>query len=211
MNQKAFSTHTGVAALMLQQNIDTDAIIPSREMQRVSKEGLGQGLFAAWRYIDRGQETESENPEFILNQPEYSGASILLTGSNMGCGSSREFAVWALVDFGIRAIIAPSFGSIFHTNCVRNGLLPIVIDEETIWALASQVRTDPQRRQLCIDLVEQVVVDPDSNRHLFEIESLHRKMLIEGLDSIDITLESSDEINAFESSSREVRPWAHLD
>jgi 3-isopropylmalate/(R)-2-methylmalate dehydratase small subunit len=128
-----FKKHTGIAAPMLRANIDTDAIIPSRELKRVSKEGLGEGLFAGWRYFNRGESDESANPDFILNQPEYGGASILLAGSNMGCGSSREFAVWALTDYGIRAIIAPSFGAIFHTNCIRNGLLPIVLDEATVY------------------------------------------------------------------------------
>ena len=116
---KKFVTHRGTAAPLLKINIDTDAIMPSREMKTVSKTGLGKSLFASWRFIDRGTDQEKLNPEFVLNQQEYSQASILLTGRNMGCGSSREFAVWALVDFGIRAIIAPSFGAIFFTNCIR--------------------------------------------------------------------------------------------
>ena len=210
MSNKPFSTHTGVAAPMLQKNIDTDAIIPSREMKRVSKEGLAQGLFAARRYIDRGQDTERENPDFVLNQENYAGTTILLTGANMGCGSSREFAVWALVDFGIRAIIAPSFGSIFHTNCVRNGLLPIVFDASTISHLAHQVKTNPQRQRLTIDLGAGVVMDRSGNAYSFEIQSLHRKMLMEGLDPIDLTMESLAEIDAFESTARELRPWMHL-
>ncbi len=210
MSAVEFNTHIGIAAPMLQKNIDTDAIIPSREMQRVSKKGLGQGLFAARRYFDRGEETERDNPEFVLNQPQYSGATILLTGANMGCGSSREFAVWALVDFGIRVIIAPSFGSIFHTNCVRNGLLPVVLSETTISDLAEQVQTNPQQRQLRIDLLTKVVVDPAGCEHSFEIESLHRHMLMEGLDAVDITMESLADIDAFEMSIRSARPWMHL-
>jgi 3-isopropylmalate/(R)-2-methylmalate dehydratase small subunit len=210
MTNLVFNTHTGVAAPMLQKNIDTDAIIPSREMQRVSREGLGQGLFAARRYIDRGGEHEKLNPDFVLNQAQYSDASILLTGANMGCGSSREFAVWALVDFGIRAIIAPSFGSIFHTNCVRNGLLPIVLDETGISQLADQVAVNPPQQQLTIDLGARVITDPSGNEHSFDVESLHRQMLMEGLDSIDITLESLGEIDAFESSARKTRPWMYL-
>jgi 3-isopropylmalate/(R)-2-methylmalate dehydratase small subunit len=210
MSNKSFNIHTGVAAPMLQKNIDTDAIIPSREMKRVSKEGLAEGLFAARRYIDRGQDTERENPDFVLNQANYEGTTILLTGANMGCGSSREFAVWALVDFGIRAIIAPSFGSIFQTNCVRNGLLPIVLDASSISHLADYVTSNPQRQRLTINLEASVVMDASENEYAFEIESLHRKMLMEGLDAIDLTIESLAEIDAFESSARESRPWIHL-
>jgi 3-isopropylmalate/(R)-2-methylmalate dehydratase small subunit len=210
MSNLVFNTHTGIAVPMLQKNIDTDAIIPSREMQRVSREGLGQGLFAARRYIDRGGAKEKLNPDFVLNQAQYSDASILLTGANMGCGSSREFAVWALVDFGIRVIIAPSFGSIFHTNCVRNGLLPIVLDATSISQLADQVKMNPPQQRLTIDLGARVITDPSGNEHSFDVESLHRQMLMEGLDSIDITLESLDEIDAFESSAREMRPWMYL-
>jgi 3-isopropylmalate/(R)-2-methylmalate dehydratase small subunit len=210
MSNKPFCIHTGVAAPMLQKNIDTDAIIPSREMRRVSKEGLALGLFAARRYIDRGRDTERENPDFVLNQADYAGTTILLTGANMGCGSSREFAVWALVDFGIRAIIAPSFGSIFQTNCVRNGLLPIVLDATSISQLADQVMTNPQLQRLTIDLGAGVVTDGSGNAHSFEIQSLHRKMLMEGLDSIDLAMESLAEIDAFELSARESRPWMVL-
>jgi 3-isopropylmalate/(R)-2-methylmalate dehydratase small subunit len=208
MSNEVFETHTGIAAPMLEKNIDTDAIIPSREMRRVSRNGLGQGLFAARRYIDRGHESERENPDFVLNQPNYANASVLLTGANMGCGSSREFAVWALVDFGIRAIIAPSFGSIFHTNCVRNGLLPVVLSVENIANLADQVAIDPQKQRLEINLTKQLVVDPEGREYAFKIDALHKEMLSGGLDAIDITMASRDEIDAFESSMRDTRPWA---
>jgi 3-isopropylmalate/(R)-2-methylmalate dehydratase small subunit len=211
MSNIAFSTLTGIAVPMLQKNIDTDAIIPSREMRRVSREGLGQGLFAARRYIDRGGENERLDPEFVLNQPQYAGATIILAGANMGCGSSREFAVWALVDFGIRVIIAPSFGSIFRTNCIRNGLLPIVLNAAGISKLAEQVTSNPQRQQLTIDLAARVITDPSDNETVFEIESLHRQMLMEGLDSIDVTSESHAEIDRFESSARIARPWMNLE
>ena len=210
MSTRKFENLTGIAAPLLRENIDTDAIIPSREMNRVSKTGLGDGLFAGWRYLNRGENNETENPDFILNQPQYAGATILLTGKNMGCGSSREFAVWALTDYGIRAIIAPSFGAIFHTNCIRNGLLPIVLNESIISVLARQVEVDPQHRTIDIDLGAKVVVGSGGQKHSFDIEDMHRHMLLEGLDSIDITMKSFNEIEAYEIFSREKRPWVHL-
>jgi 3-isopropylmalate/(R)-2-methylmalate dehydratase small subunit len=207
---KKFIVHRGIAAPLLQINIDTDAVIPSRELKRVSKSGLGKSLFAGWRYIDRGEPTERQNSEFILNQPEYNGASILLAGRNMGCGSSREYAVWALDDFGIRAIIAPSFGAIFYTNCMRNGVLPVVLSEEIVANLAAQVAKDPQQRQLSIDLDKCLVLAPDGQEYQFDIEPVYREMLIEGLDAIDNTLRSRSAINAFLKSDREKRSWAYL-
>ena len=211
MSKKTFTKHDGVAAPMLRINIDTDAIIPSREMKRVSKSGLGEGLFAGWRYIDRGKDTEMPDPGFILNQAEYENTSILLTGRNMGCGSSREFAVWALTDYGIRAIIAPSFGAIFHTNCIRNGLLPIVLDEDIVAGLAAQVSEDPQQNRLSIDLEDCKVVAPDGENHTFEIEPVYRQMLMKGLDAIDLTMRSDAAINTFVERDRKIRAWAYLD
>ena len=211
MSINTFTKHSGVAAPMLRINIDTDAIIPSREMKRVSKSGLGQALFASWRYIDRGKDTEILDPEFVLNQAEYSNTSILLTGRNMGCGSSREFAVWALTDYGIRAIIAPSFGAIFHTNCIRNGLLPIVLDENIVAELAAQVSEDPQQNRLSIDLEKCEVVAQDGAIHTFEIEPVYRQMLMQGLDAIDVTMQSNAAINAFIERDRKKRAWAYLD
>ena len=211
MSMKPFVKHSGVAAPMLRINIDTDAIIPSNEMKRVSKSGLGDGLFASWRYIDRGKDSELPDPGFVLNQAEFANTSILLTGRNMGCGSSREYAVWALTDYGIRAIIAPSFGAIFHTNCIRNGLLPIVIDEKIIAELAGQVSEDPQQNRLSIDLEKCEVVAPDGAIHKFEIEPSYRQMLMEGLDAIDITMQSDAAINTFIEGDRKKRGWAYLD
>jgi 3-isopropylmalate/(R)-2-methylmalate dehydratase small subunit len=207
---RRFVTHRGVAAPLLQINIDTDAVIPSQELKRVSKIGLGESLFAGWRYLDRGEPSERPNPEFVLNRPEYSGASILLAGLNMGCGSSREYAVWAFDDFGIRAIIAPSFGAIFYTNCMRNGLLPVVLSEDIVASLAAQIAGDPQARQLSIDLEECSVLAPDGQRYQFDIEPAYREMLIEGLDAIDVTLKSHDAIAAFIASDRKKRSWSYL-
>ena len=149
-----FTTHTGVAAALLRSNIDTDAIIPSREMKTVSKTGLAGGLFAGWRYV---QAREPE-PDFVLNRPEQRGSSILLAGLNFGCGSSREHAGWALKEYGIRAIIAPSFGAIFAGNCVRNGLLPVVLKPEEVQALMEEAKGG--NHVVTVDLEAQTVVSP---------------------------------------------------
>ena len=189
-------------------NIDTDAIIPSREMKRVSKEGLGEGLFANWRYSDVAARTE--NPGFVLNQPPYREATILLSGSNFGCGSSREHAVWALKDWGIRAIIAPSFGSIFYGNCVRNGILPIRLDEETVGNWAEQVVSGANGGRISIDLVAKTVAGPNGEEKLFDIAPADREMLLEGLDSIAVTLKHAADIDAFRQTDQKRRTWAYL-
>lgn len=202
-----FVEHIGVAAPLLRINIDTDAIIPSREMKRVSKQGLGEGLFAGWRYQEPG--SRDLNPEFVLNRPEYKDTSILLSGDNFGCGSSREHAVWALDEYGIRSIVAPSFGAIFYNNCIRNGLLPIVLDDSVIQDLAAQVEADPQSKKLRINLTDKVLTAPDGKTHSFDIEDSHREMLLEGLDVIGLTLRHESEINAFQARDRERRPWIY--
>ncbi len=206
---QAFTQHTGVAAPLLRINIDTDAIIPSREMKTVSKRGLAPGLFAGWRYTDAAKRIP--NPDFVLNQPAYAGCSILLAGSNFGCGSSREHAVWALAEYGIRCIIAPSFGVIFQNNCVRNGLLPLVLDEASINAIAAKIAADPQGNQLTIDLHQQQLVAPDSSPHAFGIDAGARKMLLEGLDAIGATQQHQARISAHIDADRKKRPWAHPD
>ena len=202
-----FIRHEGVAAPLVRINIDTDAIIPSREMKRVSKEGLGEGMFANWRYANVA--TREENPDFVLNQGPFRRASILLGGVNFGCGSSREHAVWALGDFGIRAVLAPSFGSIFYGNCVRNGILPVRLPEETIAALASTLETEPGRT-LTIDLPAQTVSDGRGGEWHFDIEVADKEMLLEGLDQIAVTLKHDAAIQAFTARDREARPWIYL-
>ena len=203
-----FTVHRGIAAPLLRINVDTDAIIPSREMKFVSKTGLGQGLFAGWRYLSAaGREP---NPDFVLNQPAYAGASVLLSGANFGCGSSREHAVWALKEFGIRALIAPSFGGIFRANCIRNGLLPVTLPEPAIDALHRAVAPDPQQNKVTIDLVAQKVMSPDGAEYGFAIDPLERQMLLEGLDPIALTAKLEDEINAFQARDRVDRPWIYL-
>ena len=168
---RSFTVHEGVAAPLVRANIDTDAIIPSREMKRVSKEGLGEGLFANWRYSDPAKRIE--DPDFILNREGYREATILIAGDNFGCGSSREHAVWALVDYGFRAIIAPSFGSIFYGNCVRNGILPIRIESEVVEQLATDTATRPE--SLVVDLPRQTVSTPAGSNHTFELSPAIRR------------------------------------
>lgn len=202
---KKFLVHRGVAAPLLWVNIDTDSIIPSREMKLVSKQGLAAGLFAGWRYSSPG--SREPNPDFVLNRPEYADATILLSGRNFGCGSSREHAAWALSEYGIRAVIAPSFGVIFQGNCERNGILPVVLAEAEVQAIADAVAVDPQHQQVEIDLERQTVVVPDGHEFCFEIASSSRQMLLEGLDQIDVTLGRLNVIEDFERSWRERRPW----
>ncbi|AUN31875.1 3-isopropylmalate dehydratase small subunit [Niveispirillum cyanobacteriorum] len=196
-----FTRLTGVAAPLFQPNIDTDAIIPSREMKRVSKEGLGEGMFADWRYRDVANRVE--NPDFVLNQPAFRHAPILLAGPNFGCGSSREHAVWALQDYGIRCVIAPSFGAIFQGNCVRNGILPLVLPEPSVAALARSV--EPQT--LTIDLAAQYVRAPDGTDLPFAIGPADKDMLLEGLDAIGVTLKRLPTIQDFEGAYRARQPW----
>lgn len=200
-----FIQHQGVAAPMLQSNIDTDAIIPSREMKRVSKAGLGEGLFAGWRYtLPGGREL---SPDFILNNANYTNTSILLAGDNFGCGSSREHAVWALKEYGIKVVIAAGFGTIFYNNCIRNGILPIQLPYETIVVLAAQVQENPQQHQLTVNLQETWVESPNGERFNFAIESERKTMLIEGLDVIDVTLKLEDKISQFQQNYQAAYPW----
>lgn len=201
-----FRRHRGVAAPMLRPNIDTDAIIPSREMKRVSKLGLGEGLFAGERYLSA--DSREPDPAFVLNRPEFHGASVLLAGNNFGCGSSREHAVWALREFGIRAIVAPGFGAIFAGNCVRNGLLPVVLPEATVSAVAHWVGADPQRHRVEIDL-ERRELHAGSLLAAFPIDDGPRRMLLEGLDPIALTLTRREQIDAFERRRRQQRPWLY--
>lgn len=203
-----FTRLTAIAAPLLRINIDTDAIIPSREMKRVSKDGLSEGLFAGWRYLSPG--SRAENPEFILNREPYRRARILLSGVNFGCGSSREHAVWALHEWGIRAVIAPSFGSIFQGNCVRNGIVPVVLENTTVESLAREVEGDPERNRVTVDLQQLVVIAPGGSRHSFSLPDADREMLLEGLDSIAVTLKRDADILAFRDADRLRRPWIYL-
>ncbi len=203
-----FTRLDGVAAPLMRANVDTDAIIPSREMKQVSKTGLSGGLFANWRYADVA--TRQEDPGFVLNRPSYRGASILVAGSNFGCGSSREHAVWALHEYGVRCVIAPSFGAIFQGNCVRNGILPVALPEDQVQALAALVEAAPGVR-LSIDLEAQTITAPGAAAISFGIADGDREMLLEGLDMIGVTLKRQAQIDVFETGYRQARPWRRLD
>ena len=197
-----FTTLTAVAAPLLRDNIDTDTIIPSREMKGTGKTGLAGGLFAPWRYLSA--DAREPDPAFVLNQPSYADAHIILGGSNFGCGSSREHAVWALVEYGIRAVIAPSFAPIFAGNCTRNGILTVVLDAPAV----AQIAADG--RPVSIDLREQRVSLGEDHSWQFQIGAEAKAMLLEGLDIIELTLKHKAQIAAFQSADRKARPWIYL-
>jgi 3-isopropylmalate/(R)-2-methylmalate dehydratase small subunit len=203
-----FERLTATAAPLVRANVDTDAIIPSREMKTVSKTGLADGLFAGWRYTEIGG--REPNPDFVLNRPGYADTRILLGGENFGCGSSREHAVWALHEYGIRAVVAPSFAPIFAANCVRNGLVPARLPLEQVRELAAAVEADPLAQQVTVDLVEKSVSAPGLGPFAFQIDDEPREMLLEGLDAIDLTLKHRAEIDAFIARDRRERPWIYL-
>lgn len=192
---------SGTAAPLPERNISTDAIIPSREITSASRAGYGHKLFAGWRYRPDG----SENPGFVLNQPAYRASCILITGANFGCGSSREMAVWALHQFGIRCVIAPSFAPIFRENCLRNGLLPVTLPEALVAQLAARAATQAQGWR--VDLSDCSVTEPDASRHAFEFDPREREQLMLGLDPIVITLRRADQITQFVTADRLRRPW----
>jgi len=196
-----------VAAPLIRANVDTDAIIPSREMKTVSKTGLADGLFAGWRYTAIG--SREPNPSFVLNQVAYAKAQILLGGENFGCGSSREHAVWALHEFGIRAVIAPSFAPIFFGNCVRNGIVPVRLAAAAIQDIASWVGIDPQAHRVKVDVEALQVAAGEGVNWRFELDTESREMLLEGLDAIDLTLRNKPDIDAFLERDRTVRPWIY--
>ena len=204
-----FTQHRGVALPLLRDNIDTDAIIPSREMRTVSRSGLAAGLFAPWRYLD--PDARTPNPEFALNQPVYSGASILLAGENFGCGSSREHAVWALMESGFRVVIAPSFATIFRNNALRNGLLTVALEQEGLDELVAWVSADPLAHTINLDLEACTIEsDPEREKKVFSVDPTAREMLLEGLDEIGLTEQSIDLVARFEEQDQALRPWVYL-
>ncbi|MBI5114430.1 MAG: 3-isopropylmalate dehydratase small subunit [Rhodovulum sp.] len=192
----------GIAAPLMRPDIDTDIIIPSREITSPERTGFGEKLFAPWRYLDA---TRRENPDFVLNRAPFRHARILIAGDNFGCGSSREMAVWALHQFGIRCIVAPSFGAIFRTNCIRNALLPVELPEADVQALAAAAEAAPLH--LVVDLERCEITGLADRRLRFEMDAGERDCLIAGLDAIDLTWRHRAAIEAFQARDRQARPW----
>ena len=206
-----FRTFDGLVAPMDRANVDTDAIIPKQFLKSIHRSGFGPNLFDAWRYLDPGEPGQDPavrrpNPDFVLNQARYQGAAILLARENFGCGSSREHAPWALQQFGIRVLIAPSYADIFFNNCFKNGLLPIVLPAGAVSKLFDEVAAFPGYK-LRIDLDAQVVVTPDSTSLGFDVEPFRKQCLLGGLDDIGLTLRHADKIRAFESERLLRMPW----
>ena len=206
-----FTLHKGLVAPMDRENVDTDAIIPKQFLKSIRKTGFGQNLFDAWRYLDPGEpgqdpKQRKPNPDFVLNQPRYQGASILLARKNFGCGSSREHAPWALDQYGFRSVIAPSFADIFFNNCFKNGLLPIVLSESQVSALFDEALAFPGY-QLTIDLERQVVVRPQGEELAFEVQPFRKFCLLNGFDDIGLTLRHATRIREFEAQRLAQKPW----
>ena len=208
---RAFQLHKGLVAPMDRDNVDTDAIIPKQFLKSIRKTGFGPNLFDEWRYLDKGEPgqdpaSRKPNPDFVLNQPRYAGASILLARQNFGCGSSREHAPWAIEQYGFRALIAPSFADIFFNNCFKNGLLPIVLPEATVARLFDEVAAFPGY-ELTIDLERQVIVKPQGEEIKFDVQPFRKYCLLNGLDDIGLTLRHKDKIAAYESQRLATKPW----
>jgi len=206
-----FTLHKGLVAPIDRENVDTDAIIPKQFLKSIRKTGFGPNLFDEWRYLDPGQPgqdpaTRKPNPDFVLNQPRYQGASVLLARKNFGCGSSREHAPWAIEQYGFRALIAPSFADIFFNNCFKNGLLPIVLPESTVAQLFDEVLAFPGY-QLTVDLPRQVIVKPQGEEIPFDVQPFRKYCLVNGFDDIGLTLLQSDKIKAFEAQRLASKPW----
>ena len=206
-----FTVHKGLVAPMDRENVDTDAIIPKQFLKSIRKTGFGPNLFDAWRYLDAGfpgQDPASRrpNPDFVLNQPRYQGASVLLARKNFGCGSSREHAPWALDQFGFRCIIAPSYADIFFNNSFKNGLLPIVLPEAQVSQLIDEALAF-SGYTLTIDLERQVIIKPQGEEIPFPVETFRKYCLLNGLDDIGLTLRHSDKIKAFEAERLATKPW----
>jgi len=206
-----FETFTGSVCPLDRSNVDTDAIIPKQFLKSIKRSGFGPNLFDEWRYLDHGEPGMDNsrrplNPDFVLNDPRYAGAKVLLTRKNFGCGSSREHAPWALEDYGFRVILAPSFADIFFNNCFKNGLLPIVLPEETIDGLF-QKADGGQALKIEVDLENQQLKLPDGETIAFDVDPFRKHCLLNGLDDIGLTLQHVDEIKAYEERRRKEAPW----
>lgn len=210
---QAFTVHKGVVAPLDRANVDTDQIIPKQFLKSIKRTGFGPNLFDAWRYLDEGypgQDVSKRplNPDFVLNQRPYLGASILLARDNFGCGSSREHAPWALEDFGIRCVIAPSFADIFFNNCFKNGILPIVLNSQEIDQLF-QCCTEQPGCEFNVDLADQRLLFSEGRSFEFSIESFYKHCLLNGLDDIGLTLQHTDKIESYEKQRRQQAPWLY--
>ena len=203
---EAFTTHTGQVAPLDRVDVDTDQIIPKQYLKTIHRTGLKEGLFADWRKLSDG----SPDPDFFMNQPRYADASILLTRDNFGCGSSREHAPWALLDYGIRAILAPSFAEIFYNNCFQNSILPIVLDSREIQRLFDHVSAD-DRFELTIDLAAQTIFTPQKSSFQFAIDPFRKQCLLQGLDAIGLTLRREKDIADYEAGRKQDAPWLFQD
>ena len=206
-----FTQLTGLVAPLDRANVDTDAIIPKQFLKSIKRSGFGPYLFDEWRYLDHGEPGQDcsgrpVNPDFVLNQARYAGARILLARANFGCGSSREHAPWALLDFGFRVIIAPSFADIFYSNCFKNGLLPIVLDEQAVDQLFREEEANAGY-SVAVDLPAQTVTTPGDTVLRFDIDAFRKHCLVNGLDEIGLTLQHADEIRAYEERRRVQAPW----
>jgi len=208
---KAFTTLDGLVLPLDRSNVDTDAIIPKQYLKSVKRTGFGPNLFDDWRYLEPGEpgmdhSKRKVNPDFVLNEPRYQGAEILLARENFGCGSSREHAVWALEDYGIRAVIAPSFADIFFNNSFKNGLLPIPLDEAVVDRLFNEAMGDEPVRWT-IDLEAQTITTSQGEEIAFEVDAFRKYCLLNGLDDIGLTLQHADEIRAYEDRRQQEAPW----
>ena len=208
---EAFKTFTGIIVPIDRSNVDTDAIIPKQYLKSIKRSGFGPNLFDDWRYLEQGQsvienQSRAVNPDFILNQSPYDKAEILLTRENFGCGSSREHAVWALDDFGIKVVLAPSFGDIFYSNSFKNGFLPILLPEDEIEALFISVNAQ-KGLKATVNLEEQMVETEEGNKYSFDIALGLKDRLLKGLDDIGLTLAQSDEIRRYEKERAKITPW----
>ena len=208
---KPFITYTGIVAPLDRANVDTDAIIPKQFLKSIKKTGFGPHLFDEWRYLDHGEPgmditQRKKNPEFVLNQPRFEKATILIARENFGCGSSREHAPWAIEDYGFRAILAPSFADIFFSNCFKNGILPIVLPTETIDDLFKAIKKQ-EGYALTIDLENQSVILPSNNKINFQVDAFRKHCLVKGLDDIGLTMQHSETIKAFEKNYYQKNSW----
>ncbi|MFP3978355.1 MULTISPECIES: 3-isopropylmalate dehydratase small subunit [Marinobacter] len=208
---RAFTQHQGLVAPMDRSNVDTDMIIPKQFLKSIKRTGFGPNLFDELRYLDEGKPDQDSsqrplNPDFVLNQPRYKGASVLLARSNFGCGSSREHAPWALDDYGFRVIIAPSFADIFYNNCFKNGLLPIVLEEKIVDQLFEEAEVS-EGYQLTVDLEAKTVITPSGESFGFDVDDFRRHCLLNGLDDIGVTLEDAELIKSYENQRRKTAPW----